>query len=141
MFRQLDESAMEAVVSLLQDLPLQPEEVDGGDVAKAKSQLFLKYFTLFMKLLNECTSFPTSSSVVFDSESISESSELNRQLFALREHTISAMSNLLSANIEQGFVHSAGTQNFFIKLIIKIKTSVFFQCWRIIVISARDQHT
>lgn len=113
MFRQLDESAMEAVVSLLQDLPLQPEEVDGGDVAKAKSQLFLKYFTLFMKLLNECTSFPTSSSVVFDSESISESSELNRQLFALREHTISAMSNLLSANIEQGFVHSAGTENFF----------------------------
>lgn len=34
---------MEAVVSLLAGLPLQPEEGDGVELMEAKSQLFLKY--------------------------------------------------------------------------------------------------
>ena len=38
----------------LRCLPLQPEESDRGDLMEAKSQLFLKYFTLFMNLLNDC---------------------------------------------------------------------------------------
>ena len=46
---------MDAVASLLRGLPLQPEESDRGDLMEAKSQLFLKYFTLFMNLLNDCT--------------------------------------------------------------------------------------
>ena len=39
---------------LVQGLPLQSEESDRGDLMEAKSQLFLKYFTLFMNLLNDC---------------------------------------------------------------------------------------
>lgn len=46
---------MDAVASLLRGLPLQPEESDRGDLMEAKSQMFLKYFTLFMNLLNDCT--------------------------------------------------------------------------------------
>jgi neurofibromin 1 len=46
---------MDAVAALLRGLPLQPEESDRGDLMEAKSQLFLKYFTLFMNLLNDCT--------------------------------------------------------------------------------------
>ena len=38
----------------IHSLPLQPEESDRGDLMEAKSQLFLKYFTLFMNLLNDC---------------------------------------------------------------------------------------
>ena len=53
--RDLDQACMEAVAALLQGLPLQPEESDRGDLMEAKTQLFLKYFTLFMNLLNDCT--------------------------------------------------------------------------------------
>ena len=53
--RDLDQSCMDAVAALLRGLPLQPEESDRGDLMEAKSQLFLKYFTLFMNLLNDCT--------------------------------------------------------------------------------------
>lgn len=52
--RELDCSAVKAIAALLAELPLQPEENDRGDINEAKSQLFLKYFTLFMNLLNEC---------------------------------------------------------------------------------------
>ena len=52
--RDLDEACMHAVAALLQGLPLQSEESDRGDLMEAKSQLFLKYFTLFMNLLNDC---------------------------------------------------------------------------------------
>ena len=38
--RILDESVVEAIGVILQHLPLQPDEGDGGDVPKAKSQLF-----------------------------------------------------------------------------------------------------
>lgn len=41
-FRDLDQASMEAVVSLLAGLPLQPEEGDGVELMEAKSQLFLK---------------------------------------------------------------------------------------------------
>ena len=44
---------MSAVGALLQGLPLQPEESE-RDVLDAKSQLFQKYFSLFMNLLNDC---------------------------------------------------------------------------------------
>lgn len=53
--RDLDQACMDAVAALLRGLPLQPEESDRGDLMEAKSQLFLKYFTLFMNLLNDCT--------------------------------------------------------------------------------------
>ncbi|KAF4521106.1 hypothetical protein B566_EDAN009061 [Ephemera danica] len=81
-------------------LPLQPEESDRGDLMEAKSQLFLKYFTLFMNLMNDC------------SEAQELEKDLNRQRMAaaklstLRNATIQAMSNLLSANIDSGLMHS-----------------------------------
>ncbi|XP_046596266.1 neurofibromin isoform X2 [Neodiprion lecontei] len=98
--RDLDQACMEAVGALLRGLPLQPEESDRGDLMEAKSQLFLKYFTLFMNLLNDC------------SESTEEKEVVTRQrvtagkLSTLRNATIQAMSNLLSANIDSGLMHS-----------------------------------
>jgi hypothetical protein len=53
--RDLDQASMQATAALLSGLPLQPEENDKGDLMEAKSQLFLKYFTLFMNLLNDCS--------------------------------------------------------------------------------------
>ncbi|KAK6622690.1 hypothetical protein RUM43_008532 [Polyplax serrata] len=100
--RDLDQACMEAVAALLRGLPLQPEESDRGDLMEAKSQLFLKYFTLFMNLLNDCS----------DPQEVEK--DVNRQranatkLTALRNATIQAMSNLLSANIDSGLMHSIG---------------------------------
>ncbi|XP_075988643.1 neurofibromin 1 isoform X7 [Anticarsia gemmatalis] len=90
--RELDQACMEAVASLLKGLPLQPEESDRGDLMEAKSQLFLKYFTLFMNLLNDCNEV--------------EVTEGPGRLETLRNATIQAMSNLLSANIDSGLMHS-----------------------------------
>ncbi|KAF2884403.1 hypothetical protein ILUMI_21782, partial [Ignelater luminosus] len=98
--RDLDQACMEAVAALLHGLPLQPEESDRGDLMEAKSQLFLKYFTLFMNLLNDCN----------DASEVEK--EVSRQrlsagkLNTLRNATIQAMSNLLSANIDSGLMHS-----------------------------------
>ncbi|XP_053968460.1 neurofibromin isoform X3 [Anastrepha ludens] len=106
-FRDLDQACMEAVAALLRGLPLQPEESDRGDLMDAKSALFLKYFTLFMNLLNDCI------------DSSEAEKELNNppllpprppvaggKLTALRNSTIQAMSNLLGANIDSGLMHS-----------------------------------
>ncbi|XP_061727749.1 neurofibromin [Cydia pomonella] len=90
--RELDQACMEAVAALLKGLPLQPEESDRGDLMEAKSQLFLKYFTLFMNLLNDCNEV--------------EMAEGPGRLETLRNATIQAMSNLLSANIDSGLMHS-----------------------------------
>ena len=53
--RDLDQAAMQAVAILLRNLPLQPEENDSGDLLEAKCQLFLKNFSLFHNILNECS--------------------------------------------------------------------------------------
>ncbi|CAH1153410.1 unnamed protein product [Phaedon cochleariae] len=98
--RDLDQACMEAVAALLRGLPLQPEESDRGDLMEAKSQLFLKYFTLFINLLGDC------------SEAAEVEKDLGKQkvyagkLNTLRNATIQAMSNLLSANIDSGLMHS-----------------------------------
>ncbi|CAB3359077.1 Hypothetical predicted protein [Cloeon dipterum] len=100
MTRDLDQACMEAVAALLRGLPLQPEESDRGDLMEAKSQLFLKYFTLFMNLMNDCN------------EAQELEKDMSRQrmsagkLNTLRNVTIQAMSNLLSANIDSGLMHS-----------------------------------
>ncbi|XP_060536829.1 neurofibromin isoform X2 [Cylas formicarius] len=99
MTRDLDQACMEAVAALLRGLPLQPEESDRGDLMEAKSQLFLKYFTLFMNLLNDCAD----ASELGDEPRERLHSE---NLSNLRSATIQAMSNLLSANIDSGLMHS-----------------------------------
>ena len=114
--RDLDEACMHAVAALLQGLPLQSEESDRGDLMEAKSQLFLKYFTLFMNLLNDCGE---SGQVLSTHEGKDEAPlplghnrnrhvNTNSNKNSLRNATIQAMSNLLSANIDSGLMHSIG---------------------------------
>lgn len=99
---------MEAVAALLRGLPLQPEESDRGDLMDAKSALFLKYFTLFMNLLNDCVDMSSEA----DKDISGTPMPIIRpritagKLTALRNATIQAMSNLLSANIDSGLMHS-----------------------------------
>ncbi|KAI4887778.1 hypothetical protein NFI96_006548 [Prochilodus magdalenae] len=101
--RDLDQASMEAVVSLLAGLPLQPEEGDGVELMEAKSQLFLKYFTLFMNLLNDC------SEVEDDGQQVAGRKRgMSRRLASLRHCTVLAMSNLLNANVDSGLMHAIG---------------------------------
>ena len=113
--RDLDEACMHAVAALLQGLPLQSEESDRGDLMEVKSQLFLKYFTLFMNLLNDCGD--AGGTVLTGHEGKEEGSgqighnrarHNNTNKNSLRNATIQAMSNLLSANIDSGLMHSIG---------------------------------
>ncbi|XP_044015830.1 neurofibromin isoform X2 [Aphidius gifuensis] len=98
--RDLEQACMEAVGSLLRGLPLQPEESDRGDLMEAKSQLFSKYFTLFMNSLNDCN--VNEEKEVLTRQRITSDNKLS----CLRNATIQAMSNLLSANIDSGLMHS-----------------------------------
>lgn len=98
---------MEAVAALLKGLPLQPEESDRGDLMEAKSALFLKYFTLFMNLLNDCTDSADAEKDLLNSPLLPIRPRFAAaKLSALRNATIQAMSNLLSANIDSGLMHS-----------------------------------
>lgn len=98
---------MEAVASLLRGLPLQPEESDRGDLMDAKSALFLKYFTLFMNLLNDCVDSSEADKDVPNANMLPVRPRITAgKLTALRNATIQAMSNLLSANIDSGLMHS-----------------------------------
>ncbi|XP_077578071.1 neurofibromin [Stigmatopora nigra] len=101
--RDLDQASMEAVVSLLAGLPLQPEEGDGVELMEAKSQLFLKYFTLFMNLLNDCSEVEDEGQAVGGCKR-----GMSRRLASLRHCTVQAMSNLLNANVDSGLMHSIG---------------------------------
>jgi len=71
--------------------------------------LFLKYFTLFMNLLNDCVDSseaekdPTNPPLLPPRPRMAAG-----KLTALRNATIQAMSNLLSANIDSGLMHSIG---------------------------------
>uniref|UniRef100_A0ABM5EN50 Neurofibromin isoform X1 n=1 Tax=Pogona vitticeps TaxID=103695 RepID=A0ABM5EN50_9SAUR len=101
--RDLDQASMEAVVSLLAGLPLQPEEGDGVELMEAKSQLFLKYFTLFMNLLNDCSEVEDE-----NAQPGSRKRGMSRRPAFLRHCTVLAMSNLLNANVDSGLMHSIG---------------------------------
>lgn len=106
-FRDLDQACMEAVAALLRGLPLQPEESDRGDLMDAKSALFLKYFTLFMNLLNDCVDNSEADKDTVNPPLLPVRPRINiNKLTALRNATIQAMSNLLSANIDSGLMHS-----------------------------------
>ncbi|KAM6970361.1 neurofibromin-like [Aplochiton taeniatus] len=123
LMQDLNQASMEAVVSLLVGLPLQPEEGDGVELMEAKSQLFLKYFTLFMNLLNDC------SEVEDDSQTLCVRQRgMSRPLASLRHCTVLAMSNLLNANVDSGLMHSIGlgyhkdlqTRSTFMEVLTKI---------------------
>lgn len=95
--RDLDEACMEAIGSLLRGLPLHPVEADRSRIMEAKNYMFLKFFTLFMNLLNDC-----SDAIELDCDN----PRYRMKLIDLRNVTIQAMSNLLSANIDSGLRHS-----------------------------------
>ncbi len=84
---------------------------------EAKSQLFLKYFTLFMNLLNDCGDNGAGAQDEKDlmmgghRAGMRTGSSSHHQMGgqnSLRNATIQAMSNLLSANIDSGLMHSIG---------------------------------
>ncbi|XP_036229152.1 neurofibromin isoform X3 [Bactrocera oleae] len=106
LFRELDIACMEAVAALLRGLPLQPEESDRGDLMDAKSALFLKYFTLFMNLLNDCIDSTEAEKELNNPPLLPPHPPVNGRLSMLRFSTIQAMSNLLGANIDSGLMHS-----------------------------------
>ncbi|TNN01409.1 hypothetical protein fugu_010791, partial [Takifugu bimaculatus] len=80
-----------------------PEEGDGVELMEAKSQLFLKYFTLFMNLLNDCSEVEDEGQAVGGRKR-----GMSRRLASLRHCTVLAMSNLLNANVDSGLMHSIG---------------------------------
>ncbi|XP_055698237.1 neurofibromin isoform X4 [Phlebotomus papatasi] len=104
--RDLDQACMEAVAALLRGLPLQPEESDRGDLMDAKSALFLKYFTLFMNLLSDCVDTAEADKDPTNPPLPPRPRMAAGKLRTLRNATIQAMSNLLSANIDSGLMHS-----------------------------------
>lgn len=63
----------------------------------------LRYFTLFMNLLNDC------SEVEDDGQQTGGRKRgMSRRLASLRHCTVLAMSNLLNANVDSGLMHSIG---------------------------------
>ena len=100
--RDLDRACLKALADLTYRLPLQPAEGQtDADTSDLKSQMFHTYFKRFLSLLNY------------------ESSEIGRNEVRLTtavtdesmttpELAISALSNLLSANIDVGLKHSLG---------------------------------
>ena len=104
--RDLDQACMACVGTLLRGLPLQPEESDRGDLMDAKSALFLKYFTLFMNLLSDCVDISETDKEPSNPTMPPRPRVAATKLSALRTSTIQAMSNLLSANIDSGLMHS-----------------------------------
>ncbi|KAJ8783893.1 hypothetical protein J1605_008936 [Eschrichtius robustus] len=84
--RDLDQASMEAVVSLLAGLPLQPEEGDGVELMEAKSH----------EVEDE------------NAQTGGRKRGMSRRLASLRHCTVLAMSNLLNANVDSGLMHSIG---------------------------------
>ncbi|XP_015765754.1 PREDICTED: neurofibromin-like [Acropora digitifera] len=94
--KELDATVMRAIASLLSGLPLQPEGTE-TDIVEAKSQLFLKYFTLFMNLMN------TEKNVIRTRENLCHVASQK-----LHQNSVLAMSNLLNANIDTGLMYAIG---------------------------------
>lgn len=100
--KDLDKACLKALADLTFRLPLQPAEGQtDADTSDLKSQMFHTYFNRFLSLLN------------YDSNEIGRNevrlvSAGNEELTTTPELAISALSNLLSANIDVGLKHSLG---------------------------------
>ena len=119
--KDLDQACLKSIVSLLQQLPLQPSEaVRPADISQIKSKLFLKYFSFFRKLLdrykqterdikgatNGYTGYLKSRDSVMTSLSANVGGESFQDIGQMKELTILAMSHLLSANVDAGLKYS-----------------------------------
>ena len=98
--RELDRACLKALADLTYRLPLQPAEGQtDADTSDLKSQMFHTYFNRFLSLLND-ESREIGRNEVRLTSSVSEESMTTPEL------AISALSNLLSANIDVGLKHS-----------------------------------
>ncbi|KAI8390971.1 uncharacterized protein BYT42DRAFT_508674 [Radiomyces spectabilis] len=109
--RDLDLACLKTIVGLLHQLPLQPSDpVQEIDAAQVKSRIFYKYFTFFLKLLNRCriseTEPDTHSTRSGELTMVNKNKETSTYLAPLKDCTILAMSNLLSANVDAGLKYS-----------------------------------
>ncbi|CEP19674.1 hypothetical protein [Parasitella parasitica] len=134
--KDLDQACLKAMVSLLQQLPLQPSEaVRPADIGQIKSKLFLKYFSFFRKLLDKYKQTENDAHIVNKLGIHSSSNSLNGHLTQLmkgsngasaaatavvtastndnfqdfgqmKELTILAMSHMLNANVDAGLKYS-----------------------------------
>lgn len=100
--KDLDRASLKALADLTYRLPLQPAEGQtDADTSDLKSQMFHTYFNRFLSLLNyEATEIGRNE--VRLTTTVSEESMTTPEL------AISALSNLLSANIDVGLKHSLG---------------------------------
>jgi neurofibromin 1 len=98
--RDLDRACLKALADLTYRLPLQPAEGQtDADTSDLKSQMFHTYFNRFLSLLNyETTEFRRSEIRVISAG--------NEELVPISELAITALSNLLGANIDVGLKHS-----------------------------------
>ncbi|POG62935.1 hypothetical protein GLOIN_2v1784706 [Rhizophagus irregularis DAOM 181602=DAOM 197198] len=112
--RDLDQTCLKTVVALLHQLPLQPSDaVHESDLSGVKSRLFYKYFSFFIKLLNRCRILEAIDSGTHSAKNnqdlqmlLSKSKEYVKDLGPLKDYTILALSNLLSANVDSGLKYS-----------------------------------
>ncbi|RGB37714.1 hypothetical protein C1646_638789 [Rhizophagus diaphanus] len=108
--RELDQACLKTIVALLQLLPLQPSEIPpDSDLSQIKCKMFYKYFSFFIKLLNRCRILEAIDSGTHSAKNnqdlqmlLSKSKEYVKDLGPLKDYTILALSNLLSANVESG---------------------------------------
>ncbi|KAF9111158.1 Ras GTPase activating protein ira2 [Mortierella sp. AM989] len=115
LYRDLDLACMKSIVALLYQLPLQPyETTHDTDMSQIRSAIFYRYFNFFIKLLNRCRvleyieSGPSHHKQNNDDLALlfAKSKAIVRDLGPLKDYTIKALSNMLSANIETGLNYS-----------------------------------
>ncbi|KAI8066538.1 hypothetical protein BC940DRAFT_368136 [Gongronella butleri] len=109
--RDLDLACLKTIVGLLQQLPLQPSDSSHEtDSTQIKSRIFYKYFSFFLKLLNRCRLSETEAISQHrrgqEVTIVNKSKENATYLAPLKDCTILAMSNLLSANVDAGLKYS-----------------------------------
>ncbi|KAG9243047.1 hypothetical protein BJ878DRAFT_481460 [Calycina marina] len=102
--KDLDRASLKALTDLTYRLPLQPAEGQtDADTSDLKSQMFHTYFNRFLSLLN----YETTESGRGDTRLASFSGGMD-DLLSTPDLAITALSNLLSANIDVGLKHSLG---------------------------------
>jgi neurofibromin 1 len=100
--RDLDRACLKALADLTYRLPLQPAEGQtDADTSDLKSQMFHTYFNRFLSLLNY-------ESTEIGRNEVRLTSAVSDESMTTPELAISALSNLLSANIDVGLKHSLG---------------------------------
>ncbi|GBC02045.1 hypothetical protein RclHR1_04420015, partial [Rhizophagus clarus] len=112
--RELDQACLKTIVALLHLLPLQPSEIPHeSGLSQTKCKMFYKYFSFFIKLLNRCRILEAIDSGTHSAKNnqdlqmlLSKSKEYVKDLGPLKDYTILALSNLLSANVESGLKFS-----------------------------------